>query len=146
NEILLDVPQYDFNWQHAYEFATPLDVAGEEILVTGSYDNSQFNLVNPDPNAIVRWGDQTWEEMFLAYFAIAIPRQSPATAKPIDPKLVDAEAKKFLKRLDKNEDGIVRKSEVPDSMRVFAFRRFDKNRDDVLSLEEARAAARERLK
>jgi hypothetical protein len=143
----LDVPQYDFNWQHAYELETPLEIAGDQIRCVGIYNNSKSNLVNPDPDAVVRWGDQTWEEMFLAYFALAIPRENlTKEVKKLDPAVVEAEAKKFLKRLDKNEDGVVTKQEVPDGLRVFAFNRFDKNKDEVLSLEEAKDAARIRLR
>jgi len=147
SETLLDVPQYDFNWQHAYELETPLEIAGDQIRCVGIYNNSKSNLVNPDPDAVVRWGDQTWEEMFLAYFALAIPRENlTKEVKKLDPAVVEAEAKKFLKRLDKNEDGVVTKQEVPDGLRVFAFNRFDKNKDEVLSLEEAKDAARIRLR
>ena len=36
-----------------------------------AYDNSDGNLANPDPTKEVRWGDQTWEEMMIGYFAAA---------------------------------------------------------------------------
>lgn len=69
-EILLDVPRYDFNWQHTYALAEPrLLPAGTRLHCEGWFDNSENNLANPDPKATVRWGDQTWEEMMLGYFA-----------------------------------------------------------------------------
>ena len=40
--------------------------AGTTILVEGAFDNSPTNPANPDPNASVSWGDQSWEEMFIA--------------------------------------------------------------------------------
>jgi hypothetical protein len=68
-ETLLSVPKYDFHWQTKYEFAQPRRVnAGTKVIVTGAYDNSEQNLENPDPDSAVRWGEQSWEEMFIGYF------------------------------------------------------------------------------
>jgi len=68
-EILLDVPRYDFNWQNSYEFIEPKRMpAGTKLTCVAHYDNSENNLANPDPTATVRWGDQTWEEMMIGYF------------------------------------------------------------------------------
>ena len=40
-EILLDVPRFDFGWQHRYTFAEPLLVkAGSRMRCTAVYDNS----------------------------------------------------------------------------------------------------------
>ena len=67
-ETLLSVPDYDFNWQLGYELAQPRSIpAGSRIIVTGAFDNSPQNLANPDPNATVGWGDQSWMEMFIGY-------------------------------------------------------------------------------
>jgi hypothetical protein len=58
------VPAYDFNWQTYYMFREPVRVpAGARIISSAWYDNSARNRSNPDPNADVKWGDQTWEEM-----------------------------------------------------------------------------------
>ena len=66
-EPLLSVPNYDFNWQMTYHLAEPKFVpAGTTILVEGAFDNSPTNPDNPDPNASITWGDQSWEEMFIA--------------------------------------------------------------------------------
>lgn len=65
---LLDVPQYDFNWQLEYRLLNPqLIPRGEDIVVTGWFDNSAGNPSNPDPNKPVRWGKQTYEEMLIGY-------------------------------------------------------------------------------
>jgi peroxiredoxin len=67
-EILLSVPQYDFNWQSAYHLKTPKRLpAGTRIECTAHYDNSKGNPANPDPTKSVRWGDQTWQEMMIGY-------------------------------------------------------------------------------
>jgi peroxiredoxin len=75
-EILLDVPHYDFNWQNSYEFAQPKRMpAGTLLECVAHYDNSERNLANPDPNQSVSWGDQTWEEMMIGYFDMALADQ-----------------------------------------------------------------------
>ncbi|MCU0702956.1 MAG: redoxin family protein [Fimbriiglobus sp.] len=67
-KVLLDVPQYDFNWQLRYELAEPVTLkAGSVIRYRAWYDNSDKNPANPDPAKRVKWGDQTFEEMFLGY-------------------------------------------------------------------------------
>ena len=65
-ETLLSVPDYDFNWQLGYTLAKPRVIpAGSQITVSGAFDNSPQNLANPDPTLRVRWGDQSWMEMFV---------------------------------------------------------------------------------
>ncbi len=67
-KLLLDIPRYDFNWQLNYQLAEPLDVpAGTRLIATAWYDNSSANPANPDPSKIVRWGNQTWQEMLIGY-------------------------------------------------------------------------------
>lgn len=71
-ETLLNVPRYDFNWQHGYGLAQPRRVpAGSWLLVTGAFDNSKHNPANPDPTKRVRFGLQSWEEMFIGFFEAA---------------------------------------------------------------------------
>ncbi len=67
-EVLLDVPAYDFRWQTTYVLKEPKAVKkGTKIRVTAAWDNSAKNPANPDPTAVVRFGDQTWEEMLNGY-------------------------------------------------------------------------------
>lgn len=68
-EILLDVPRYDFNWQLRYEFAEPKRMpAGTVVTCTAAFDNSSDNPNNPDPEKVVHWGQQSWEEMMIGFF------------------------------------------------------------------------------
>jgi len=72
SEVLLNVPRYDFNWQHSYVFAQPKVLpAGTVITVTAHFDNSPNNKFNPDPKAEVRYGDQSWEEMMIGFGTVA---------------------------------------------------------------------------
>jgi hypothetical protein len=73
-ETLLRV-NYDFYWQLSYRLAEPkLLKAGTRIQAVAWYDNSRKNPHNPNPNATVRWGDQSYEEMMVGFFDIAVPR------------------------------------------------------------------------
>jgi hypothetical protein len=64
SEIVLSMPQYDFNWQTYYQFAEALAVpAGSRLEAIAHFDNSGSNSANPDPTVDVFWGQQTWEEM-----------------------------------------------------------------------------------
>ena len=68
NEVLLSVPQYDFNWQSVYRLKSPKPLpAGTRIECTAHYDNSKGNPANPDPSKEVTWGDQTWQEMMIGF-------------------------------------------------------------------------------
>lgn len=67
-EVILNVPRYFFDWQALYRFESPLEVpAGTRLICDGGFDNSELNRFNPDPTATVRFGEQSWEEMFIGY-------------------------------------------------------------------------------
>ncbi len=89
-EILLDVPHYDFNWQNTYVLAEPkLMPDGTELVCTAHFDNSTENPVNPDPTQTVHWGEQTWEEMGIGSFSAALPEQNLTLGPPQVHKLPD---------------------------------------------------------
>jgi hypothetical protein len=68
-EILLRVPDYDFGWQTSYVLAEPKHLpAGTRLIVEGGWDNSSANPDNPDPRALVSWGEQTSDEMMIGFF------------------------------------------------------------------------------
>lgn len=68
-ELLLDVPRYDFNWQIRYELASPKRMpAGTTLVCTGRFDNSENNPFNPDPDAPLRFGWQSADEMMAGFF------------------------------------------------------------------------------
>lgn len=74
-ETILNVPRYDFNWQTSYVFVEPRHLPqGTTLHCTAHFDNSAANPANPDPTQPVRWGDQTWEEMMIGWFDIAVPK------------------------------------------------------------------------
>jgi hypothetical protein len=81
SEILLSVPQYDFNWQVYYYPKKPLPMPkGTRIEAVAHFDNSTKNALNPDPTRAVRFGEQTWDEMMNGFFDIWV--DSEAIARP----------------------------------------------------------------
>jgi hypothetical protein len=71
-ETLLRV-NYDFYWQFSYRLAEPrLLKAGTTLQAVAWYDNSKNNPHNPDPDSAVQWGDQTWNEMMVGFFDVAV--------------------------------------------------------------------------
>ncbi len=155
-KTLLEVPRYDFNWQHTYELQEPLPLQSMKSLeIEAAFDNSKENPVNPNPDEFVFWGDQTWEEMAVAFFEVSVPKSPPKEEKPRivaneknrnEGKNGDAEleasaksrqfADDFLKKLDRNGDGVVTFGEAPIVMQRFSFWRFDKNRDNRIDRSE----------
>jgi hypothetical protein len=84
---LVDVPQYDFHWQQAYNASSPIAVhSGTKIECFATYDNSPNNPWNPNPNKEVRWGDQSWEEMMIGFMEIAVPINVNPRDVLVDPK------------------------------------------------------------
>jgi hypothetical protein len=82
SEVLLSVPQYDLNWQRLYQLATPKTVpAGTRIRCAGVFDNSATNESNPDPAKRVRFGEQSWDEMFIGYMVYADAAGADAKVK-----------------------------------------------------------------
>ena len=76
DEILLDVPRYDFNWQTEFELVEPLRIpAGSQLIVEGHHDNSLNNRYNPAPDKEVYWGAQSWDEMFEGWVKYSIDSQ-----------------------------------------------------------------------
>ena len=72
-ETLLRV-NYDFHWQMSYRLAQPLFLkAGTWLQAVAWYDNSEENMHNPDPNKAVTWGGQTYDEMMVGFFDVAVP-------------------------------------------------------------------------
>ncbi|HJZ97464.1 MAG TPA: hypothetical protein VKE70_13235, partial [Candidatus Solibacter sp.] len=81
-ETILAVPKYDFNWQTGYVFKEPLKLPkGTTIHATAWYDNSANNPFNPDPTAVVKWGDQTWDEMMFTGLEYSVDAATTSAGK-----------------------------------------------------------------
>jgi len=78
-EVLLRVPHYDFNWQLTYSLAREKKLPkGTVIECEAHFDNSPNNRFNPDPTKEVHYGEQTWEEMMIGFFDVAVPMNTTA--------------------------------------------------------------------
>jgi hypothetical protein len=76
---LLNIAQYNYNWQLNYELSEPLRVpAGTKIRAVAAFDNSTQNKANPDPSRSVPWGQQSWDEMFFGSVTYKFVDQSSA--------------------------------------------------------------------
>ena len=74
-EIVLNVPRYDFNWQLSYR--TSLKVPrGTHMRFEFRYDNSVNNKNNPDPSRWVYQGFQSWEEMMAPNLGFVMDRDA----------------------------------------------------------------------
>ena len=140
-ETLLDVPHYDFNWQTAYRLPEPRKIPqGAKLKAFATFDNSTNNLANPDPSKKVTWGEQSWDEMLLGYFDIAVPRGSDDTAAQVVAAIGEAReplaiVKRIFESLDKNKDGKISRDEVGPAQKVM-FDKLDTDADGNVTQSE----------
>lgn len=71
-QCLIQIDDWDFNWQGSYIYQNPIDVpAGTKLSLTAYYDNSSSNPRNPNsPPKPVSWGEATTDEMCLAFVGV----------------------------------------------------------------------------
>ena len=159
DQSLLNVPSYDFNWQHNYELAEPLDLSTiGRINTQFVFDNSDSNPFNPDPSQYVTWGDQTWQEMAVAFFDVARPRGKQSSHQDRDSKItnprpevrferkIKRQTDNFLKQFDANHDQVIRREELPLAIRFKEFNRCDLNGDGMIDHDELLDQFRLRIK
>jgi hypothetical protein len=77
-ECLLEIPDWDFGWQGAYELAEPVTIRpGDITSLQCHWDNTLGNQAIVDGVPMqpqdVTWGDQTTDEMCLAVYFITAP-------------------------------------------------------------------------
>ncbi|MDQ6678590.1 MAG: thiol-disulfide isomerase [Acidobacteriota bacterium] len=73
-QVLLRVQPYDFYWQLNYILSKPLMLAaGTKFEWEARFDNSANNPRNPDPAQWVSYGEQSWQEMMIGFFEVAVP-------------------------------------------------------------------------
>ena len=133
-EVILNVPNYDFNWQRTYEFVVPKNIeAGTKLVHTTWYDNSSANA---DPQREVPWGLQSWDEMLYGAFSYTYVNES--TEAPIHDKIL-ARTTQYVGFLDQNIDGKLSWRELPKRVKkqlVQGFKAVDSNGDGGLDIQE----------
>lgn len=139
-QTLLDVPNYDFNWQTMYELADPIAVPeGSRMLCDAVFDNSVGNLNNPDPDKWVYFGDQTWNEMMIGYYFFSVPTgktESGLTRSEIFKKnQMRATLLSLFTMMDRDHDGKIAKDQLSGPLTLL-FGEFDRDKDNFLTSEE----------
>lgn len=139
-ETLLDVPNYDFNWQTLYVLQQPLSVPSGSVLeVEAVFDNSAENLYNPDPSKWVYFGDQTWNEMMIGYYFFSVPRgrtESGFTrAELFQKNQMRSTLLMFFDLVDRDGDGKVAKQDLSGPLALI-FSQFDADKDGELTTAE----------
>lgn len=72
-KTILRVDHWSLNWQLSYKLAEPIELTpGMKVKATAWWDNSANNPSNPDPSKEVRWGDQSWDEMLVGFYDVAV--------------------------------------------------------------------------
>lgn len=144
------IDNWSFNWQNRYLYKKPLSIRrGTKIDVVITYDNSAQNPSNPhDPPRRVRWGLQSTDEMGSVTLLMVARREKDTNRlkRAIResgrdsmisgaPSGIAGALISQVKMMDKNGDGKVELSEVPQRMRSF-FKRLDTNGDGVITDDE----------
>ena len=75
---LIWIKDWDFNWQGQYRYAAPMHLPkGTRLQMRYVFDNSEANPQNPaSPPKMVTWGEETNDEMAIAFLEFVLP--SPA--------------------------------------------------------------------
>jgi hypothetical protein len=74
---MLRIDDWDFNWQTYYQYAAPVKLAaGSRVVMESVHNNSAENIRNPShPPKRVKWGEQTTDEMSLAFLQVMPVRE-----------------------------------------------------------------------
>ena len=143
-EVLLNVPRYDFNWQFDYRFEEPLDIKkGDRIVTRYWYDNSKRNFANPDPTKVVTWGDQSFEEM--KYTRLTYQWVGETTDNLMEDTQNELQNGMLFGALDDNMDGKIEMAEIQKgqfaAMAPMMMAGLDKDGDKLINREEMAAGA-----
>ena len=89
-KCLINVDDWDFNWQGQYLFSAPIPIpSGTRLALEARYDNSTENWRNPNnPPKAVSWGEQTTDEMCIAFLGFTIDAENLATGQALHPTRV----------------------------------------------------------
>lgn len=133
---LIRIKDWDFNWQGQYRYKEPIKLPkGTKIELEYVYDNSSGNPHNPsNPPVRVRFGEQTKDEMALAFLGLVLP--SPEDVQPFQRAVVLQYVEDFV-RLTENVNDLP--EEIPPAMAMrlrMGLALFDRNHDGKLDAEE----------
>lgn len=137
NEVILSVPNYDFNWQRTYRFKERKKApAGSRLVHRTIYNNSAKNPGNPAPDQAVYWGLQSEEEML--YGSVGYSWSNETTDKPIHNSRNNRIAQ-IMGFLDQDLDNKVSEAELSSRFKQMVgdqFSNFDKDSDGAFNFQE----------
>lgn len=83
---LININDWDFNWQGMYQYNTPVAVPpSTTLLLEAHYDNSTDNMRNPNyPPKAVSWGEQTTDEMCIAFIGFTLDSENLSTTGKLE--------------------------------------------------------------
>ncbi|HEY3056836.1 MAG TPA: ascorbate-dependent monooxygenase [Thermoanaerobaculia bacterium] len=89
-KCLINIDDWDFNWQGLYRYKDPVAIPTNTILsLEAHYDNSSDNLRNPNsPPRAVSWGEQTTDEMCIAFIAFTLDTENLPASGAVEAKWV----------------------------------------------------------
>jgi mono/diheme cytochrome c family protein len=133
---LIWIKDWDFNWQGAYFYENPFTLPKDtRIDLEYTFDNSENNPRNPaHPPVRVKWGEQTTDEMALAFLGISLP--TPAEAEAFQRQIAIQYLEAFLYEGSSVE---TLPSELSPQQRqgiALVFRLFDRNGNGKLDADE----------
>jgi len=133
---LIWIKDWDFNWQGQYRYQKPIHLPkGTKVELEFTYDNSAGNPHNPSrPPVRVRFGEQTKDEMALAFLGLVLP--SPDDVQPFQRAVVLQYVEDFVRLTDDLNN---LPEEIPPAMATrlrLALALFDRDRDGKLNAEE----------
>ena len=90
SQCLINIDDWDFNWQGMYRYKNPIAVMPlTKLALEAHYDNSTDNLRNPNsPPRAVSWGEQTTDEMCIAFIVFTLDSENLATTGNVEAKWV----------------------------------------------------------
>ena len=92
SQCLINIENWDFNWQGLYRYKNPIAVSPlTRLSLEARYDNSSDNMRNPNaPPKPVSWGEQTTDEMCIAFLAMTLDSENLATTGAVSADWVPA--------------------------------------------------------
>lgn len=162
---MLSIDDWDLDWQDNYQFREPVMLpAGTRLDARLMYDNSAENPENPhSPPRRIKWGRESTDEMGSVTLQVVAKRSSDriklqqATRQLITRSFSKAAPRgtdrarggnirgqildgRLIQLLDRNKDGKLQKTEIPQRLQERFLSIGDTNNDNVIDEQEIKRA------